>query len=210
MSGKGGKRGKPSAYDLLGLDHNILLERSVISDQLEQFLTQLPEEGFRMPRDPFYYLQLSDSDEAHRIITRYLNMPEWTRKFLPMEAYCLAEKIPAMRILEIVFSSAIWLSEQHTRVAHILAHRSAPDLMRRAIENASLPDNFKDRQMLFKTTGLLPTPRGPSVKVNVNQSNQTVAVSPAPPPEQTIRRLVDRFNESRPQLMEVAGDDGDE
>jgi hypothetical protein len=107
--------------------------------------------------------------------------------------------VSSLKALEIIFGTAARLAQQHTTVATVMAHEAQPSLVRKSISEALKVDGFKDREMLAKVTGLIPSPKGPQVRVNVTQNSSATAVaaSAAPPPEQTIRRMVDRFNENR-------------
>jgi hypothetical protein len=74
-------------------------------------------------------------------------------------------------------------------------------VVEKSVEMALTDGGIEDRMLLGKATGFLPTPKGSRTIVNVEananaQSNPQVLVA-APPPEQTIRRLVDRLNEAR-------------
>jgi hypothetical protein len=66
---------------------------------------------------------------------------------------------------------------------------------------AALTDEgIADRKMLFQHSGFLPTPKGSQTTVAITQNVQASAVPQfvaAPRPEETIRRLSDRFNEAR-------------
>jgi len=68
-------------------------------------------------------------------------------------------------------------------------------------------EGHEDRATLHKATGFLPSPKGAQTNIQVVQhasatANAQAASVAAPPPEQTIRRLVDRFNDAR-QIQSV-------
>jgi hypothetical protein len=78
-----------------------------------------------------------------------------------------------------------------------------PRVVEKSVEMALTDEGIEDRTLLAKATGFLPTPKGSRTTVNVAaNANAQSAANPqvlvaAPPPENTIRRLVDRLNEAR-------------
>jgi len=86
--------------------------------------------------------------------------------------------------------------------AQIRAALALPSVVERSIETALTAEGIADRKMLFQHAGFLPTPKTSQTAYSAirnahgNTSEQVPAVS-APPPESTIRRMVDRFNEAR-------------
>ncbi len=86
-------------------------------------------------------------------------------------------------------------------MALIIAAGSHPRVVEKTVERALTDEGIADRITLHKITGALPTPKGSQTTFTIMQNaqaNQTArSIAGAPPPEQTIRRLADRFNESR-------------
>lgn len=148
------------------------------------------------PSNPYYYLAASDHPDAMAVLFVYR---KWHRRYLlPIEAYCVAAKVPTLRILEIVAATTIRLGAQ---ACSIVAAASMPDIVHKTVEMALTNDGFTDRALLAKATGFLPTPKGPQTSIHVTQNAVAQASAPvavaAPAPEQTIRRMVDRFNTHR-------------
>jgi hypothetical protein len=83
-------------------------------------------------------------------------------------------------------------------VARIRAAQALPSVVQRSIETALTPEGSADRKMLFQHSGFLPMPKGSQIAVAVTQNAHATVESVAlPRPEETIRRMVDRFNEAR-------------
>lgn len=154
----------------------------------------------------YYYLHCSDAPEARLVLDAYYKLPKSSRDSLPIEAYCVAAKVSTLKVLEIIYGTAARISQHHVVVATAMAAEAQPQIVEASIENAKLRglEGFGDRQMLAKVSGLLPQPRGTSIKITQNASAMAAAnASAAPPPEATIRRLVDRFNERRSQTAVI-------
>jgi hypothetical protein len=84
-------------------------------------------------------------------------------------------------------------------VAQMKATLALPSIVARSVEVALTDKGVADRRMLFQHAGFLPTPKGSQVATAVTQNAQPneQGVVPAQRPETTIRRLTNRFNESR-------------
>jgi hypothetical protein len=154
----------------------------------------------KLPTNPYYYLHCSGEEDAKKILEVYYSIPKVMRGILPIEAFCLACDVPPLRCLEMIVASCVRMG---STASSMLAAVSHPKVVEKTIEYAMTPDGHSDRQDLHKATGFLPTPKPASVRVNVNQNQSAVAqaASVAPPPEQTIRRMVNRFNDQ--QLLEA-------
>jgi hypothetical protein len=84
--------------------------------------------------------------------------------------------------------------------AQIIAAVSHPLVVEKTVERALTDDGIADRMALHKAMGFLPTPKGSQTIISIMQNAQAPAAAQsisAPRPEQTIRRLSDRFNEAR-------------
>ena len=145
------------------------------------------------------YLRSSDSADAAAVIDVYFSLPKVYRELLPVEAFCIAANVSPMRILEAITASCVRLGAQASTLIAAVNH---PRVVEKTVEMALTDDGIEDRTTLHKATGFLPSPKGSQTNITIAQnatatSNaQSVAV-PAPPPEQTIRRLVNRFNDAR-------------
>jgi hypothetical protein len=84
--------------------------------------------------------------------------------------------------------------------AQIIAAVSHPFVVGKTVERAMTDEGIADRIALHKATGFLPMPKGSRTIISVMQNAQAPAAAEsvaAPRPEQTIRRMSDRFNEVR-------------
>lgn len=84
--------------------------------------------------------------------------------------------------------------------AQITAAVALPSVVGRSIETALTDEGFTDRKMLFQHSGLLPIPSGSQTTIAITQNAEakaTAQAAAAPRPEETIRRLCDRFNDAR-------------
>ena len=84
--------------------------------------------------------------------------------------------------------------------AQIIAAVSHPSVVAKTIEHALTDEGLADRLVLHKVTGFLPTPKGSQTTLSVMQNERAGASAAAqfvatPRPEDTIRRLSDRFKE---------------
>jgi len=186
-----------SSFDIC---QKTILEQPQISAQLKELTEIIPRRDGKplLSTDPYYYLQVSETKEAKDVLTQYYSIPGGSRKKVPIEAYCLAAGVSPLRILEIILQTAVRLEKQlHAAKSAIKAAQAQPELIDKHIFFGGKQEGFKDREFIAKVNGILPT-GGPKVAVNVTQNaTATAVVSAAPPPEQTIRRMVDRFNEKR-------------
>jgi hypothetical protein len=84
--------------------------------------------------------------------------------------------------------------------AQLSAALALPSIVERSIETALTAEGIADRKLLFLHSGFLPSPKTSHAAfsamrdANVRTPEQIPAVT-APRPEDTIRRVVDRFNE---------------
>jgi hypothetical protein len=147
------------------------------------------------------YLRLSDKADAIAFLSAYDTdtLTATDRAVLPLEAYCAAAKIHPMSILEILVGTLVRLGA-HESAAIAAIHQ--PMVVAKTVEQA-LEGHIGSQNILHKATGFLPSPKGSQTTIQIQQSQSqdqrqaAVTAVPAPPPEQTITRLVDRFNDAR-------------
>jgi hypothetical protein len=159
-----------------------------------------------IPSDPFYYLAASPDPDARRILNAREKLTPGQRKLVPIEALCLSVNVAPHRVLEMVTAAAVRIGAQGDRIVAAVSHMG---VVQHTVKMALTPMGIADRMALHKATGFIESPRGAHTTVNVAasaradaQSSPTVqnAIVAAPPPERTIRTLVDRFNERRAAL----------
>lgn len=158
-------------------------------------------ENLNLPESIFDVLETSDDPDARKVLEKYYSIPITLRNGLQIEAFCVAAGVPTLRVLELIVGAIVHMNH---RLSEAIANVASPAVVRKTVEMALLPEGSKDRELIHKATGFIPTPRGgPSVRVNVNQTqaqnaSAQASVVTAPRPEETIQRLVDRFNDARP------------
>lgn len=144
-----------------------------------------------------HYLAASEAEEARKVLAVRASIPAICSKALPIEAFCLAASVSPLRILEILTATCVRMGAQASTLIAAINH---PRVVEKTVEMALTDAGTEDRATLHKHAGFLPIARGPQTTVNVNASasaNAAAQVVAAPPPEQTIRRLTDRFNAIR-------------
>jgi hypothetical protein len=151
-----------------------------------------------------WYLEASDHDDARKILDAFYSIPSSrVRKLLPIEAFCHSASVSPLRALELITATCVRLGAQASTMIAAVNH---PRVVEKTVEMALTDSGTEDRATLHKATGFLPTPKSAQTSISIVQNaqanaNAAVASVPAPPPEQTIRRLVNRFNDAR-QLPE--------
>jgi hypothetical protein len=161
--------------------------------------------GADLPRSWPHYLSSDDHADARKVLLAYHSIPHYCRDVLPIEAFCVAAKVSPLSILGILVGSIVRMG---AAARTVIAMVNQPRVVQKSVDMALTDDGIADRELLAKATGFLPTPKGAQTIINVdNKSSATAnaqsAVVDAPPPEQTIRRLVDRFNDARTIIAPV-------
>lgn len=149
------------------------------------------------------YLSASEHSDARRVLSTFHSLPRELRRVVPIEAFCVAAAVSPISILEQLFLVCV---RQGAQASSLIASINQPRVVEKSVEMALTDDGIDDRTLLARATGFLPSPSGSRTVVNVaaNASAAAAAKSDAvaapvlaPPPEQTIRRLVDRFNDAK-------------
>jgi len=143
------------------------------------------------------YLAASDLPDARKVRDAYYAIPRYQRTRLPIEAFCVAAGVSTLTILEILTAVIV---RQGTQASQIIAAVNHPRVVEKTVEMALTDEGIEDRKVLHTHTGFLPRSSGAKTSIVVTQNasaNAQAASVAAPPPEQTIRRLADRFNLSR-------------
>jgi len=121
---------------------------------------------------------------------------------IPIEAFCVAAGVSPLSILGVIVGEIVRLGAQANA---IIAAVNQPRVVQKLVDRAL--DDEEDTRMeaatlLARATGFLPSPKGTVISVAANANANAVAQAAAapvlaPPPEATIRRAVDRFNDQR-------------
>ena len=194
------------AYAELGISPDDIRKVQQITPNLRIHFASVARTGPpNLPADPIYYLNASDSPFARGFLDRYYSLAKPLRRALPIEAFCVAAHVPPVRIEEIIIQVYERLFRQQAKLKSA-AH--GPEIMDKtiALATGAVDESVQlaAQTVLHKINGVIPLPAGPRTSIQVTQNAQTNAtaqsaatVVAAPPPERTIRRLVDRFNEAR-------------
>lgn len=153
--------------------------------------------GHDVARSWPWYLETCEDPSARRVLEAYYSLAPSMRRNLPIEAYCCAAGISPMRILELLTGACVRVGATASTIVAAVNH---PRVVQATVDNALTPEGHADRTDLHKAVGFLPTPRGAHTNIQIvqnAQANATPTVVSAPAPEQSIRRLVNRFNESK-------------
>jgi len=183
------------ACDALAIDPNTIHTLPPISSQLAMIGRKLKKR--KLPISPYYYLKCSPGESARRIVALYYSLPKNQREILPIEGYCLAVGVNPTDILETIVKAIASVSRQASAA---IAAANHPAVVEKTVEMALTDEGIEDRTTLHKAVGFLPTPKGSQITVNASAnaaSTAQAAALPAPPPEATIKRLIDRFNDAR-------------
>ena len=147
-----------------------------------------------------HYLASCDSPDAKKVMDKFRAVSYWThtRYQLPIEAYCVAANVSPSAVFELLVAACVRFGAQASTIIAAVNH---PRVVEKSVEMALTDEGIEDRMLLGKATGFLPAPKGSRTIVNV-EANSSATANPqvlvaAPPPENTIRRLVDRLNEAR-------------
>jgi len=145
-----------------------------------------------------HYLSSSDHADAKKVLLTYHGLHIYLRKVIPIEAFCVAAGVSPLTILGILTGEIVRMGAQASTIIAAVNH---PRVVQKSVEMALTDDGLADRTLLAKATGFLPTPKGSQTNINI-AANATAQAAPqivvvAPPPEATIRRAVDRFNDAK-------------
>jgi hypothetical protein len=110
---------------------------------------------------PLDYLRSSEDPDARKVVDVYLSVPESYRRLLPAEAFCHAAGVSPWRVLEIITGLAVRLGSLGSS---IVAAVMLPQVVMKTIDRALQDDGYKDRLMLHKAAGFLPSGGLPSTR----------------------------------------------
>lgn len=155
--------------------------------------------GADLPTAWPHYLASDDHPDAKKVLLAYHSIPHYCRQLLSIEAFCVAAKVSPLSILGILVGTIV---RKGASGRTIIAMVNQPRVVQKSVEMALTDEGIADRELLAKATGFLPSPKGAQTIINVDNkssanANATAASVSAPPPEQTVRTLVDMFNEAR-------------
>lgn len=195
------------ALRILGTDADALSRLPRITPYIQSVLKLRRE-------DVVGYLAMSSDPDAVAWMAQHerADLSNSMRIILPYEAFCIAAGISTHRLLECLSVQIIAAGAMHSAVT---AARHHPEVVEATIGYALTMDGIQDRLTLHKATGFLPSPRGSQTTIQIQQNAAATAQAASatfaepPRPEQTIKRLVDRFNADKgesapmPELIEA-------
>lgn len=184
---------RQSAYRLLGVSPNDVATFPRLS---------IPFKALGGKQKALEYLRATSHPAARRFIAVYddLRWPSEVRQLLPIEAFCIAAKVSSDDLLSAIARSVREINQLAGAVKAAEAHPEVVDTSS-ALARAGDLDHAT---LNMKHMEFLPSPKGSRVNINLSANAQAQAVSQsaaitAPAPEQTIRRIHDRFNALRAQ-----------
>ena len=161
-------------------------------------------------RDLFIEILRGSADaKARQFIIFFDQQPTKTRRSdIPVEAFCVAAKLCPNEMFALAVAEA---RQQSARVSSMLAALKQPAVVSRSINEALTPGGVEDRMAQLRHSGFLPLPKGSQVNVYASASALAAAQAEAKDtrsdviPEDTIRRLGDRFNAQKALPPPVEG-----
>lgn len=182
------------ALRILGTDADALSRLPRITPYIQSVLKLRRE-------DVVGYLAMSSDPDAVAWMSQHerSDLSNSMRIILPYEAFCIASGISTHRLLECLSVQIIAAGAMHSAVT---AARHHPEVVEATIGYAMTEDGIQDRITLHRATGFLPSPKGSQTTIQIQQNAAATAQAASatfaepPRPEQTIKRLVDRFNQT--------------
>jgi hypothetical protein len=128
-------------------------------------------------------LEGDGSDEAVAFVTRYRKISQSDRAYLSIEEICLAAGLTTRRLWEVIAGARL---EQSQEAVKLMVAEAQPKVMAAAIKAAtdSQPivvqgvivghtnGDMKATELIWKATGMLPTPKGATVAINLGNQQQ--------------------------------------
>jgi hypothetical protein len=103
---------------------------------------------------PLELLGASDDPEGRKVLEVYLSVPASYRRLLPLEAFCHAAGVSPWRILEVIAAVAVRQGAQASAIVASVLH---VDVVQKTVEKALQDGGDRERLMLHKAFGFLPT-----------------------------------------------------
>lgn len=153
-------------------------------------ITALVKRGAGSIADAVDVLRGDDSPEARAFLAKWDMVPASYRKNIRLEAYILAAGMTTRRFIEVLTGA---LLEHSTSVAKMVVAAAQPRVLESVVKAATdeqpifgkdaqtgerivigrTNGDVKAQELFLKGTGFLPTPKGSSTTINLQQTNQT-------------------------------------
>lgn len=155
-----------------------------------------------LPVNPLACLTLSQEQDAHDLLRLASDYHLDSRRIADMDVLCAKTGIPTSRVTEMITKVCVRAGMKASALVASLRHA---EVVQKTVEYAMEKDGVQDRMMLHRATGFLPTPKGSKTVINVSTGmpfeadgdRKKVRVAP---PEDTIRKLVGRFQKESAAL----------
>ncbi len=144
------------AYQLLGVNPTDVQRVPFFAAQLRKIARCVRGAGGG-PSEPVRaldFLESSQCPEARRLLRSYLSIPESYRRLLPPEAFCHAAGVSPWVVLEAVTVVAV---RRGATASAIVAAINHPRTVQKTVEIALQDDGFKDRELLHRAMGFIPS-----------------------------------------------------
>jgi hypothetical protein len=145
------------------------------------------------------YLRGSEEPEARRFLEVFDSMPVFARKYVPMEAFCLAAGMTTKRMFGLIAQEVF---AQSKAKANLLAAANHTRVVGAAIFSAMGPAGSEDRRMLLQHERFLPLPKTQVLNIagdaQIGDGNRSAKVLAMTSVVDSARRMTDRFNGTNP------------
>lgn len=193
------------AYDDLGITREHVTLAPQITPQIRAISKMLKRAEPHGPGTDLttswpLYLASSEDEDIRNVLAKHRMLSKAKSRVVPIEAFCVAAGVSPLRVLELLVAAIV---RQGAQASTIIAAALHPRVVQKTVEMALTDDGIEDRNTLHKAVNFTPTPKGNTTifhnnpTANASAHSVAQAAGVAPPPEQTIRRLSDRFNEAR-------------
>lgn len=140
-------------------------------------------------------LRAFDNPDAQSFIALYDSFGKVDHDWLSLEEFAVASDIGSSRLLGLAVEA---LAAYGRSVSQVILWAGMPTLVKRATERALTKNGIEDTNMLFKAASFIPTPRGPSFAVQVNNQLPEPKEESRPwDPEAQLRGIQAAWGESK-------------
>jgi hypothetical protein len=144
-------------YRKLGVDPKNLQRAPFFATQLKNIARAV--RGAVRITHAFDLLPGSEDPDARKVSDAYRSVPASYRRLLAPEAFCLAAGVEPNRVLEFVVTAALRRTGQ---ISTIVGALTLPRVVGKTVERALQDDGTRERMMLLKATGFVPSAGVPS------------------------------------------------
>lgn len=99
------------------------------------------------------------------VVESYEGLTHWKRAAVSIDELCMYHGIDPIHFIGVVGEAAYKYANNS---AILIAALQFPDVIARSVKEALTPEGFKDRELLAKHAGFIPTPHGQSINIQAN------------------------------------------